>query len=268
MLPLILSLMGEVIIKGSGLISQLEGQRLDLSACLRRVDQVIAEGATIIDIGGESTRPGAAPVSAAQEMDRVLPLLEAIKNYPVVISLDTSTPALMREAAHYGVGLINDIRALQREGALQAVSKTGIPVCLMHMQGTPETMQEKPSYTDIVQDVNTFFQQRVETCLSAGIEKQQILLDPGFGFGKTLMHNRQLLQSLDSFHAFGLPLLVGLSRKRMIGEILENRAVDQRMIGSVALAMIPVQNGAWIIRAHDIQATVDAVRIAHFMQQE
>lgn len=138
----------------------------------------------------------------------------------------------------------------------------------MHMQGTPETMQEKPSYTDIVQDVNTFFQQRVEACLSAGIEKQQILLDPGFGFGKTLMHNRQLLQSLDSFHAFGLPLLVGLSRKRMIGEILENRAVDQRMIGSVALAMIAVQNGAWIIRAHDIQATVDAVRIAHFMQQE
>ena len=244
------------------------GPSIDLDACLRRVDQVIAEGATIVDIGGESTRPGAAPVSITQELDRVLPLLEAIKDYPVVLSIDTSTPQVMQEAAKLGAGLINDIRALQREGALYAAAAAQIPVCLMHMQGKPETMQQGPQYDDVISEVSDFFQQRIRACVAAGIAKQQILLDPGFGFGKTLMHNRQLLQHLDGFSCFGLPLLVGLSRKRMIGEILDGRAVDQRMIGSVALAMIAVQNGAWIIRAHDIKETVDAVRIAQFMQKE
>lgn len=243
-------------------------QQIDLDACLRRVEQILAEGATIIDIGGESTRPGAAPVSVAQELDRVLPLVEAIQDYPLVISVDTSTPAVMQESAKLGAGLINDIRALQRDGALAVVAQLKIPVCLMHMQGRPETMQENPIYDDVVSEVSAFFQQRVAACIAAGIDKRHLLLDPGFGFGKTLMHNRLLLQNLAVFNAMGLPLLVGLSRKRMIGEILNNRAVDQRMVGSVALAMLAVQKGAWIIRAHDIQETVDAVRIAQFMQQE
>jgi len=243
-------------------------QQIDLDACLRRVEQILAEGATIIDIGGESTRPGAAPVSVAQELDRVLPLVEAIQDYPLVISVDTSTPAVMQESAKLGAGLINDIRALQRDGALAVVAQLKIPVCLMHMQGRPETMQENPIYDDVVSEVSAFFQQRVAACIAAGIDKRHLLLDPGFGFGKTLMHNRLLLQNLAVFNAMGLPLLVGLSRKRMIGEILNKRAVDQRMVGSVALAMLAVQKGAWIIRAHDIQETVDAVRIAQFMQQE
>lgn len=248
--------------------SLFSNNRIDLDACLRRVEQIVAEGATMIDIGGESTRPGAEPVSVAQELDRVLPLVEAIKDYPLVISMDTSTPEVMHEAVTLGAGLINDIRALRRDGALAAAAQLNIPVCLMHMQGAPKTMQEKPEYRDVISEVSAFFQQRINDCMVAGIDKHNILLDPGFGFGKALVHNRQLLQNLAAFDAFDLPLLVGLSRKRMIGEILDNRAVDQRMAGSIALAMIAVQKGAWIIRAHDIKETVDAVRIAQFMQKE
>lgn len=245
-----------------------QSEKLSLDACRRRVDQMVAEGASIIDIGGESTRPGSKTVSLDEEMQRVLPLLEAVRDYDVVFSIDTSSPELMLEAAKLGAGLLNDIRAFQREGALQVAAQTQLPICVMHMQGTPNTMQVNPQYHDVLQELGDFFMQRCAEALQAGVKKHNILLDPGFGFGKNLQHNRTLLNRLDSFQALEMPLLVGLSRKAMIGQILNGRDVSDRLAGSIALAMLAVQKGAWIVRVHDVKATVDALKVMNFIESD
>lgn len=233
--------------------------QLDLDLALARAEQMVAAGAAILDIGGESTRPGAAPVGEAQEMDRVLPLVERIsRELDVVISVDTSTPALMREAAQRGAGLINDVRALQRPGALEAAAATGLPVCLMHMQGDPGSMQAAPEYNDVVADVAAFLGQRIAACEKAGIARQKLVLDPGFGFGKTVAHNLALLKGLPLLADAGLPLLVGLSRKSLIGKLI-GREVDERLPASLALAVLAAERGAAIIRTHDVAETSDAL---------
>ncbi len=232
---------------------------LDPELVLAAARQMVADGAAVLDIGGESTRPGAAPVSAAEEMARVLPVVEAIASeLDVIISLDTSTPALMREGAALGAGLINDVRALAREGALEAAAATGLPVCLMHMQGTPQTMQDAPVYDGVVQEVAAFLRGRVLACEAAGIGRDRLLLDPGFGFGKTVGHNLQLLQGLPRLAEEGMPLLVGLSRKSMIGKLID-RDVAERLPASLALAVMAAERGAAIIRTHDVRATADAL---------
>ncbi|MCS5559900.1 MAG: dihydropteroate synthase [Oceanospirillaceae bacterium] len=238
-------------------------QSLCLDAAMVRARTIVAEGASFLDIGGESTRPGAEPVSAQQELDRVIPVIEAIKaSLDVVVSIDTSTPQVMLEAAAAGAGLINDVRALGRAGALAAAASTALPVCLMHMQGDPQTMQDNPVYESVVHDIGNYFEQRVSECEDAGITAHKILLDPGFGFGKSLAHNLQLLKQLRSLANKGLPLLVGMSRKSMIGNVL-NRPVDERLHGGLAVSVMAYERGAHIIRVHDVGPTVDALRMAH-----
>jgi dihydropteroate synthase len=239
------------------------GRFLARDAALRHAEQMLADGAAIIDIGGESTRPGAQPVSLEQELDRVVPVIQALADeIPVPISVDTFKPEVMREAVAAGAGMINDILALQSPGALQAVADTAVPVCLMHMQGEPRTMQADPQYEDVVADVLQFLSERRDACLAAGIRRDRILLDPGFGFGKTLEHNYTLLKHLDQFASLETPILVGISRKSMIGTLLGGVPVDQRVQGSVAAAVVAVMRGAAIIRAHDIRETVDALKVA------
>ena len=238
------------------------GQYLQLDAALRHVERMLEEGATLIDVGGESTRPGADPVTPEQELQRVVPVVEAIKaRFDTIVSVDTSTAAVMRDSAAVGAGLINDVRALQRPGALQAAALTGLPVCLMHMRGEPQNMQDAPRYDSIVIEVGRFLTQRVEACEQAGIPRERLMLDPGFGFGKTLQHNLELFAQMHLLQPQGLPLLVGVSRKSMIGQLLD-RPVDQRLAGGLGLATLAVARGARIIRAHDVAATVDAVRMA------
>lgn len=233
--------------------------RLDIDRARARARQLCEQGASILDIGGESTRPGAEPVSAQQEQDRVLPLVECIAGeLDVIISVDTSSPALMRAAAALGAGLINDVRALGVDGALAAAADSGLPVCLMHMQGQPGTMQQAPAYHDVVEEVRSYLADRVAACAAAGIGRERLLLDPGFGFGKTVAHNFQLLQRLPELAWEGLPLLVGLSRKSMIGKLL-GRGVEERAPASVALALLAAQQGASIIRVHDVLETSDAL---------
>ena len=238
------------------------GNYNNLDDAMRRVDSMIQSGATFIDVGGESTRPGAAEVSVEEELDRVIPLVEKIARYfDVWISVDTSKPQVMTESAKAGAHLINDIRALTEPDAIEAAAKTQLPVCIMHMQGEPKTMQNAPHYQqDIYQEVDQFFTQHINRCVNAGIEREKIILDPGFGFGKTLQHNYRLLAKLNNFHHFGLPLLVGMSRKSMIGQVL-NVAPQERMIGSVSCAVIAAMQGAQIIRVHDVKETFDALRI-------
>jgi dihydropteroate synthase len=234
-------------------------KRLDPDLAMSRARDMVAAGAAILDIGGESTRPGALAVSPAQEMDRVLPLVERIATeLDVVISVDTSLPALMTEAARLGAGLLNDVRALTREGALEAAGAAGVPVCLMHMQGDPGTMQRSPDYGDVVTEVETFLLQRVDACVAHGIARERLLLDPGFGFGKSVQHNLQLLRGLPRLAGLGLPLLVGLSRKSLIGKLI-GREVQQRLPASLALAVLAAERGATIIRTHDVAATADAL---------
>ena len=231
------------------------------NAALLHVQEMVNAGATLIDIGGESTRPGAAEVSTEEELDRVVPVVEAIaKRFDVWISVDTSKPEVMTASAQAGAHLINDIRALQEPGALEAAAATGLPVCLMHMQGMPRTMQHKPHYDDLMQDIGDFLQQQIDRCVSANIPKSKLLLDPGFGFGKNLAHNYALLARLSELHRFELPLLVGMSRKSMIGQIL-NVPPAQRVHGSIACAVIAAMQGAQIIRVHDVKETADAMRI-------
>jgi dihydropteroate synthase len=239
------------------------GRYLHRDNALRQAESMCQEGALIIDVGAESTRPNAYPVSEQEELDRLLPVVEAIKQHlDVIISIDTSTPSVIRESALRGAGLINDVRALQREGALVAAFATGLPVCLMHMQGQPNTMQQQPQYQSVVDEVKAFLQQRIDACLAIGMSRQQLLLDVGFGFGKTLDHNLELLQRLAEFESFNLPLLVGMSRKSMLGAILAGAPVNQRLYAGVAAATIAVMNGATIIRTHDVQATKEAVAVA------
>ena len=244
------------------------GASLSLDKTLGAAERMLAEGADILDIGGESTRPGAEPVSEQQEMDRVLPVLEAlVQQFDALISVDTSNAGLMTEAARRGAHLINDVRALQRPGALAAARQSGLPVCLMHMQNQPKTMQRAPCYTDVVAEVALFLRQRAEACMAAGIEQSQILIDPGFGFGKTLAHNLALFRALSELGELGFPVLVGVSRKTMIGQIL-GREVNDRLIGSVILAQLAAQKGAAILRVHDVAETVQALRIAQAVAEE
>ena len=230
-------------------------------AALRHAAQMVAAGATFIDVGGESTRPGARQVSPTEELERVAPVVEAIaRDLDVVISVDTSTPAVMREVARLGAGLINDVRSLQRDGALDAAAATGLPVCLMHMLGEPADMQDDPRYENVTAEVRQFLAARMDTCEAAGIGRERIILDPGFGFAKTVEHNLSLFKNLQQLEALGRPLLVGVSRKSMIGKVL-GREVDGRLYGSLALAALAVAKGASIIRVHDVAETVDVVRM-------
>ena len=237
------------------------GQYDELSAALHHVATMQAEGASIIDVGGESTRPGAAPVSVQMELDRVIPVIEAIQaRLDIVISVDTSKPSVMREAVQAGASLINDVNALQAEHALETAVQLAIPVCLMHKQGEPGTMQHNPHYTDVVTEVRQFLQARAKLLCQAGFAPEHIVLDPGFGFGKTLTHNLTLLKQLAQFSQTVHPILVGLSRKSMLGAIT-GRDTASRQTASIAAAMIALQQGANILRVHDVAPTLDACKV-------
>lgn len=242
--------------------------KLSLDQAVHRAEIMVSEGASIIDVGGESTRPGAAAVSLEEELDRVVPVIERLNDeLDVIVSVDTSSPEVMREAVVAGAGLINDVRALGKPGALEAAAATGLPVCLMHMQGNPATMQDAPCYDDVLLTVKAFLERRVAACEQAGITKDRLILDPGFGFGKTIEHNLRLLNNLNALHALGLPLLVGTSRKSMIDHVL-HRPVDQRLAGGLATVAISVMQGAQILRVHDVAETVDVVRMTEAVRNE
>ena len=242
------------------------GQYNTLDAALHRAGNMLEAGASLLDVGGESTRPGAKAVSPQQELDRVAPLVEAlVKNFDCIVSVDSSTPQVMTESAALGAGLLNDVRALQREGALEAAAQTGLPVCLMHMRGEPQTMQDAPHYDDVAAEVAAFLQQRVDACVVAGISRERIVLDPGFGFAKTLQHNLELFSRLPELYALNLPLLVGVSRKSMVGSVLD-KPVDQRLYGSLALAVMALERGGKIIRVHDVAQTMDALKMFEAVQ--
>jgi len=239
------------------------GKFSTVEAAIRQAEQMFNSGAAIVDVGGESTRPGAGSISENEEIDRVIPVIEGVAgNADRVISIDTSKPAVMRAAAGAGASMINDVYALRRDGALEAAAALDCAVCLMHMQGEPGTMQEKPSYKDIPGDILSFLSERVAACRTAGIEQDRIVIDPGFGFGKTHEHNVRLLASLERFQELGMPVLVGLSRKRTLGA-LTGKAVDERLPSGIAAAVLAVERGANIVRTHDVDETVDALKIAN-----
>jgi dihydropteroate synthase len=243
------------------------GRYLSTNAAIDHAYQLLEEGADILDIGGESTRPGAARISEQEELDRVLPVIEGLRQIRQPISIDSTKPAVMRAALQSGASWVNDVNALQEAGALAAVAASGAAVCLMHKQGTPETMQNAPIYADVMTEVMSFLQQRISACIAAGIVKERIVIDPGFGFGKSLAHNVSLLKNLQQFATLGVPILAGLSRKSMLGA-LTGRGVNDRLAASVAAALIAVQNGAQIVRVHDVQATVDALKIWNAVNEE
>jgi dihydropteroate synthase len=237
------------------------GRYLDAGKAVEHALQLVAEGADIVDVGGESTRPGADSVSLSEEIDRVVPVIEGIgRASTVTISIDTSKPEVMRAAATAGATLINDVRALGSAGAMEVVADLGLPVCLMHMQGQPANMQQNPTYADVVEDVRAFLLGRAEACVKSGIPHDRILLDPGFGFGKSLQHNLDLLRHLDRIVDMGFPVLAGLSRKSMIGTLLGDQVAD-RAAGSVTLALYAVRKGVHIVRVHDVAQTVDALKV-------
>lgn len=243
------------------------GQLL-LDKALSHAEAMVAQGAVIIDVGGESTRPGAEAVTLLQELDRVVPVVEAIAaRIDVVISVDTSSPEVMTAAAVAGAGLINDVRALQREGALAAAADTGLPVCLMHMQGQPATMQIDPRYRDVVAEVIGYLGERVAACVAAGLSRQALLVDPGYGFGKSVAHNLELVRRLPELVELGFPVLVGLSRKSLIGKVL-GREVSERLAASLSLAVLAAERGASIIRCHDVAETVDALAMLDAVNQQ
>ena len=238
------------------------GRFIGKDAALAQARAMLAAGAAILDIGGESTRPGAEEVSVEQELNRVIPVIEAIcAELDCVISIDTCKAEVMKEAIAAGADIINDIKALSAPGALDVAVATQVPVCLMHMQGLPRTMQHSPAYQDVVTEVTDFLQQRADICIQAGVRKHQIILDPGFGFGKSLQHNYQLLSKLSDIVRLNYPVLAGMSRKSMIGQLV-NAPADERLAGSLACATIAVMQGARIIRVHDVKETVQAVAVA------
>lgn len=235
--------------------------KLSLDIILRRAEQMLSEGAKIIDVGGESTRPGAVSISEQEEIDRVISVVEALAGQlDALVSVDTSTAKVITEAASKGAGLINDVRALQRPGAMAAAAATDLPICLMHMQGEPGNMQLDPEYIDVVDEVKSFLQARIDNCIAQGIARKRLIVDPGFGFGKTLAHNLALLRRLPELAALGCPILVGMSRKSMVDQLL-NRSVDLRLPGSLAFAMLGAERGASIIRVHDVAATADVLNV-------
>jgi dihydropteroate synthase len=237
------------------------GKFSTFAKALEQVEQMISDGVDIIDIGGESTRPGAVDVSVEDELARVIPLLKAIKtNFDIKVSIDTSKAEVMTQAIAHGADIINDVRALQNEGCIAVLAQSNIPICLMHMQGLPRSMQDNPQYEDVIGDIKQFFLDRINVCEQAGISRERLILDPGFGFGKTLEQNYQLLAQLNQFSDLGLPLLSGTSRKSMIGNLLA-RNVDERLAGSITTAIIAAQQNASIIRVHDVKETVDALKI-------
>jgi dihydropteroate synthase len=235
--------------------------RLQRDAALARAEALLKDGAAIIDVGGESTRPGAIAPSSQEEMDRVLPVVEAIcANLDVIVSVDTSNPTLMTEACALGAGMLNDVRALTRTGALEAAAQTGLPVCLMHMQGDPSSMQAAPQYSRVEREVRDFFYDRLAACKAAGIGPERLILDPGIGFGKTDAHNLALFEHMNQFVDLGCPVLVGVSRKSMIGRLL-GRELPDRLAGSLAFAAVAMLRGAKILRVHDVAATLDIIRV-------
>jgi dihydropteroate synthase len=237
------------------------GRFSDPQTALQHALVMVQEGAAIIDVGGESTRPGAAPVSASEEMERVVPIIEALApTLPIPLSVDTSKPEVMQEAVRAGAGFINDVRALQEPGALEMASELGVPVCLMHMGGLPRTMQNNPQYDDVVSEVHEFLKQRVQHCVDVGIPLERLVIDPGFGFGKTLGHNLSLLKHLQELSIQGLPILVGMSRKSMIGLVLDAE-VDARLYGSLAVAAVAAMQGVKLIRVHDVKPTVEVLKL-------
>jgi dihydropteroate synthase len=242
------------------------GRFLDARKAIDHGRRLVEEGATILDIGGESTRPGAAPVPVDEELRRVIPVIEGLADTGAILSVDTSKPEVMRAAAAAGAHLINDVYALRLPGALETAAESGCALCLMHMQGEPRTMQNDPHYGDVVNEVKAFLQERVQSCRAAGVAAERLAIDPGFGFGKTLAHNAALLRGLDALAAEGIPMLVGLSRKSMLGKILDKPA-GERVYGSLALAVMAVLKGARIVRAHDVAATVDALKTVSAMQE-
>ncbi|MCU8042092.1 MULTISPECIES: dihydropteroate synthase [unclassified Shewanella] len=242
------------------------GQYSSYELACQHADDMVAQGAGMIDIGGESTRPGAAEVSLADEIARVIPLVKYVAaHHDVWISVDTSKPEVMRQAVAAGAHLINDVRALMEPGALEAAAELQVPICLMHMQGEPKSMQFAPTYHNVIEEVSAFLTERIEACLRAGIPRELLILDPGFGFGKSLEHNYELLAKLDCFAQFDLPILIGLSRKSMIGNLLA-KPTSERLAGSLAGAMIAAQKGAHIIRVHDVTETVDMLKVLQATQ--
>lgn len=237
------------------------GEYSSVELACQHADEMVEQGASIIDIGGESTRPGAADVNLCEELSRVIPLVEYIaRHHDVWISIDTSKAEVMKQAVEAGAHLINDVRALQEPGALEMAAELQVPVCLMHMQGQPRSMQDAPEYSDVVDEIKQFFEQRIQACCDAGLKREHLLIDPGFGFGKSLAHNYELLNRLGEFKSLGTPILVGLSRKSMMGNLL-SRGVTQRLAGSLAGAMLSAQQGAEIIRVHDVAETVDVLKV-------
>jgi len=233
-----------------------------------QIEKMLQAGVAIIDVGGESTRPGAQQVGLAEELERVVPCIELIRRISdVPISIDTSKPEVMRAAIAAGADMINDVNALRAEGALKAAAELGVPVCLMHMQGEPKTMQQQPEYTDVIQQVLGFFVERIAACEAAGLARENIFLDPGFGFGKTVEHNFQMLKKLELFHSLGCPLLVGISRKSMLGAVT-GKPVEQRLAGSLAAVVVAALQGAQVLRVHDVAETIDALRVVQATQME
>jgi dihydropteroate synthase len=237
------------------------GRFLHVDKAIEHALQLVADGADIIDVGGESTRPGARPVTAAEEIDRVVPVIESIRQVSQIpVSVDTSKPEVMRAAVVAGAAMINDVRALTCDGAMAAAADLQLPVCLMHMQGQPDSMQRNPNYSDVVEEVRTFLLNRAQACMSNGIPRDRIIIDPGFGFGKSVQHNIELLRHLDRLVDAGFAVLAGLSRKSMIGAMLDDPKRD-RLAGSVTLALYAMRQGVHIVRVHDVAETVDALRI-------
>ncbi|NOH52340.1 dihydropteroate synthase [Vibrio coralliilyticus] len=242
------------------------GKYNSLENAMIQVEKMLNAGVSIIDIGGESTRPGAPDVALEEELSRVIPVIKAIRErFDVWISIDTSKAEVMRQAVEAGADIINDVRALQEPGALEVAAESGLPVCLMHMQGQPRTMQANPHYDDLLKEVGEFLQERVQACEAKGMKKSQLILDPGFGFGKTLEHNYHMLAHLEQFHQFGLPLLAGMSRKSMLFKLLD-KAPAECVAASVSCATIAAMKGAQIIRVHDFEQTLDAVKIVSMVQ--